>query len=236
MNLFKRLMNYGSSEAHGRLDQIENPIRMSEQAIRNLKGDLDQAVHSLAEVKAVAIRSRRELDTHTAEANDYKTKAMRLLQKAESGDLDANEADRLASQALEQKERAAKAGQNAKQQKEKYDKLSADLEYKIQDLRQQIQQWENELKTLKARSKVSNATTKINKQMANIDSSSTIATLERMRERVDEEEALAESYGDIADSSHHDLDGEIDSALESSASSSQALADLKQQMRQNAGT
>lgn len=230
MNLFRRMFKYSESEANAALDKMEDPVKMSEQAIRDLKSQLDESLKSLAEVKAIAIRTRRELDTQTAEAADYKTKAMRLLQKAGAGELDAAEADRLASQALEQQAQAQAAATKAKADKEKYDQLCANLEHKIGQLRDQTRQWENEMKTLKARAKVSSATKKINKQMAQVDSSSTIATLERMRSRVEEEEALAESYGDMA-APNRSLDSEIDAALGSS--SSDALAALKTEMQQS---
>lgn len=228
MNLFKRLFTIGSSEAHAALDQIEDPVKMSEQAIRDLKSQLDTSLKSLAEVKAIAIRARRDRDTQSAEAADYKTKAMRLLQKAQQGELEQSEADRLAGEALEQQARAQSAAIKAKADQEKYDQLCANLEHKIDDLRNQTRQWENEMKTLKARAKVSSATKKINKQMAQIDSSSTISTLERMRDKVEEQEALAESYGDMAVPTRN-LDSEIDAAL--GGSSSDALAKLKADMQ-----
>ena len=59
-------------------------------------------------------------------------------------------------------------------------------------MRSQISKYENELKTLKARVKVSSATKNINKQMSQIDSSGTVAMLEKMKEKVSQEEALAE--------------------------------------------
>ena len=49
--------------------------------------------------------------------------------------------------------------------------------------------------------------------------------LERMKEKVDQQEALAESYLDIADS-ETGADHEIDSALESTGGSLEAASDL----------
>ncbi|WP_148863608.1 PspA/IM30 family protein [Marinobacter fonticola] len=229
MNLFKRLFKVSSSEAHAALDKLEDPIKMSEQAIRDLKADIDKSLQSLAEIKAIGIRSRRELEAAQADAEDYKVKAMRLLQKASAGELAADEADRLATRALEQQAQAQKQAEQHRQEKDKYERLSADLEHRIQDLRAQTTQWENELKTLKARAKVSSATKKINKQMAQIDSSSTIATLEKMRSRVEEEEALAESYGDMI-KPNRNLNDEIDQALAGGSPGGDALSDLKKQM------
>lgn len=232
MSMLKRLFTLGKAEANAAIDKMEDPVKMSEQAIRDLKSQLDESLKGLAEVKAIAIRSQRDFDTQSAEASDYKTKAMRLLQKAEQGELDAAEADRLAGQALEEQARAQQAATKAKADKDKYDQLCANLEHKISDLREQIRRWENEMRTLKARAKVSSATQKINKQMAQIDSTSTVATLERMRDKVEEQEALAESYGDMA-APTKDLDSELDAALKPSGDD--ALAALKAEMKQKAG-
>ena len=60
--------------------------------------------------------------------------------------------------------------------------------------------------------------------MSQIDASGTVSMLERMKEKVEQEEALAESYGDIANESRS-VDEEIDKAL-ASASTTQASDDL----------
>ena len=57
----------------------------------------------------------------------------------------------------------------------------------IKKLKSNIKKFEVELKTLRARAKVSSATKKINQQMAGVDSSSTVAMLERMKEKVDQD-------------------------------------------------
>ena len=63
---------------------------------------------------------------------------------------------------------------------------------------------------------MSQATKNLNKQLTQIDSGSTIAMLEKMKEKVAQEEALAESYGEIANESKS-VDDEIDKALGDSA-------------------
>lgn len=234
MSLWSRFTRWASSEANSRLDQMEDPIKMSEQAIRDLRKDLDDAIKSQAEIKATLIRTKREHDTATDEARDYKSKAMRLLEKAEAGELDAARADELASQALEQQKQAAKRAEQTGEDKAKYEQLSNKIDGQIKELRSQINQWENELKTLKARSRVSKATGKINKQFADVDSSSTIATLERMRERVDQQEAESEAYGEMAKARENTVDADIDAALKG-GSDSDDLASLKAEMAAKRG-
>ncbi len=229
-NIFKRLFNIGEAEAHSALDKLEDPIKMTEQGIRDMKKDLDASLHSLAEIKAMAIRSRNESSNNQNKAKDYEEKAMLLLKKAGAGDLDPAEADRLASEALTKKKECDDQHVRNKADQDKLEKSVSSLEGNVKELRSNISQWENELKTLNARAKVSSATKKLNKQLANVDSSSTISMLERMKEKVEQEEALAESYGDIANESKS-VDGEIDKALNSgSGKASDDLEALKAKM------
>ncbi|UOQ71452.1 PspA/IM30 family protein [Hymenobacter cellulosilyticus] len=224
MNILSRLFKIGQSEAHSAVNQLEDPIKMTEQALRDLRQDLDKSLHALAEVKAMVIRARNEAEAFRAKAMDYENKAVLLLQRAHKGDLATTEADRLASEALLKKtENEAQATRSAADQ-EKFAASAAQLDQSVQQLKQTISQWENELKTLKARVTVSTATKTINQQLAQIDSSGTVSLLERMKERVAAEEALAESYGQIAQESRS-VDQEIDKALQQS-SAGQASADL----------
>ncbi|WP_010520344.1 PspA/IM30 family protein [Aquimarina agarivorans] len=230
MNFFKRLFKIGEAQANSALDSIEDPIKLTEQGIRDMKGDLTKSLESLAQVKALAIRAKNETEEFAAKAEDYQQKAMLILKKAQSGDVKPEEADRLAKEALVKKEEATAQETRSKADADKFDNSVAQLERNVQEVKQNISKWENELKTLKARVKVSNATKNLNKQMAEIDSSSTVSMLERMKEKVQQDEALAEAYGDIADSGRT-IDDEIDKALDTkNISADDSLAKLKEQM------
>ncbi len=227
MNVFRRLFKVGEAEMHSAVEKLENPIKMTEQGIRDLKKDLDESLKALAEVKAMAIRAKNDVQTNKSKAQDYENKAMLLLKKAASGEMESGEADRLATESLSRKEEFAQAMNQAKTEQERFDSNVSTLDSKIKKLRAEISKYENELRTLKARVKVSEATAKVNKQMAQIDSSSTVSMLERMKEKVTQQEALAEAYGDIAGESKS-LDDEIDSALGSTdTKASDDLAAMK---------
>ncbi|MBI9061476.1 MAG: PspA/IM30 family protein [Marinilabiliaceae bacterium] len=231
MNIFSRLFRIGQAEAHSAVDKLEDPIKMTEQGIRELKEHLDQSLKAFAEVKALAIRSRNDMESSKKRAKDYEAKAILLLKKAEQGAIAADEADRLATEALSKKEEDVQFAAQKQAEVEKFDKDISQLDANIKKLRSQISAYENELRTLQARVKVSQATKNINKQMAQVDPSSTISMLEKMKEKVNQEEALAEAYGDIANESKS-LDDEIDSALGDSnkVAASDALAQLKEKL------
>ena len=105
------------------------------------------------------------------------------------------------------------------------------IQANVTELKSKIGSYENDLTMLKARSKTADATRKINQRLANVDSKGTVALLERMKEKVDEQESLAEAYGDMADSSRS-VDDEIGKALASGSTSkaSDSLSDLKSKM------
>lgn len=230
MSIFRRLFKVGESQANSLVDRMEDPVKMSEQAIRDLKNDLNKALESLAEVKAIAIRTRRDMKNYQQQSADYEKKAMLLLQRAQQGQMEQAEADRLATEALNKKEQASQQEARTHAEIQKYDTMTANLEAKVNELKNQISAWENELKTLNARAKISSATKKLNKQMAGIDSSSTVAMLERMKTKVEEEESLAQSYGELA-AAPKSVDHEIDKALGSSTpAGSDKLAELKAKM------
>jgi len=228
MGIFNRLFKVGEAEAHSAINKLEDPIKMTEQGIRDMKKDLDKSLQALAEVKSLAIRSRREANENKEKAENYEQKAILIIKKAEKGDLNPDEADRLATEALSRKEESINAAARAQSEVEKFDDNIAKLQANINKLKSQISHYENELKTLKARDRVSKATSKINKSMSNIDSSSTVARLERMKDKVDQQEAMAEAYGEIANESKS-VDDEIDDVLkdEPKSKASDALADLK---------
>jgi phage shock protein A len=224
MNILRRLFSIGKAETNSALDRLEDPIKMTEQGIKDLKSDLDQALHALAEIKALAIRARNDQNSFENKAKDYEKKAIMLLQRAEKGEMEMVDAERLANEALVKKNENSEQAQRSLADKNKFDGNVNTMESNIKKLRQQVSQFENELKTLKARVKVSAATKNINKQMSKIDSSGTVSMLERMKEKVEQDEALAESYGDIANESRS-IDDEIDKALDG-VNKSQACNDL----------
>ncbi|MFT4900201.1 MAG: phage shock protein A [Flavobacteriales bacterium] len=228
MSIFKRLFKMGQAEAHSVIDKLEDPIKLTEQGIRDMKKDLDKSLQALAEVKAMEIRSRGDIKKHQEAAKDYEGKAMLILKKAQSGSITPEEADRLASEALRRKDENLEALERVKSELQKFESSTSQLDQNVKKLRSTVSKWENELKTLKARVKVSTATAKLNKQLSQIDSSGTVSMLEKMKEKVAQEEALAESYGEIANESKS-IDEEIDNVLADEASSS-SLDELKKKM------
>lgn len=232
MGLFRRLFKVGQSEAHSAVDKLENPIKMTEQGIRDMKKDLSKSLESLAEVKSMAIRSKKEFEQSKKAADSYENKAILILKKAEEGGISSEEADRLAGEALVKKEQLMQDVARNEKEITLFDTNISKLDTSVSKLRSNISHYENELKTLKARSRVSEASKKINKSLAGVDSDSTIAMLEKMKDKVNQQESMAEAYGEISNESKT-IDDELDAALGNTGNTdaSSALEALKAKMK-----
>lgn len=212
MNIIKRLFNIGRAEAHEVVEQLEDPIKTTEQGIRDMEADLEKSLKALAEVRVFTNRSRSGISIYKSRMSEYEKKAVLFLKKAQEGRMSMETAERMAADALGKK---AEYAAELKAYKSEYDRFSAtedQLDKSVVKLRRTITKWKNELITLKARLRVSQATRHLNQQLAEIDSNSTINMLENMRDQVAEEEALADSYAEIADQ-NTSIDEEIDRAI-----------------------
>jgi phage shock protein A len=88
---------------------------------------------------------------------------------------------------------------------EAQDRMASQLQGNVEKLKSTITKHENDLVTLKARARTAASTGKINEQLAKVDSSGTIAMLEKMKSKVEEDESLAQASilaGDIAAVQH----------------------------------
>ena len=231
--LFSRVLRLGKSEAHAVMDKFEDPIKMTEQGIRELKKDLEESMKSLAQVKGIVIRMRNDAENKKKLAADYESKAMALLQKAQQGSLDMAEAERLATDVLGRKETASQEALRLSKELTNQESMALQLQNNVEKLRTTVQRYENDLITLRARAKTAAATRKLNAQIAKVDSDGTIVMLEKMRNKVEEDESLAQAYGEIADSGQS-IDDEITKALGEGSSTpgvSDSLTALKAKMK-----
>ena len=231
-SIFRRMFRVAESNAHAAIDHLEDPIKMTEQGIRDLKKNLQAAMVSLAQVKSLAIRLQKEAGDHKKRAADYERKAMLLLKRAAAGEMDAGEAERLATAALAQKEDAMQQAARVGGDHETQQRMADQLQAKVADVKRQINKYQNELVTLRARARTASSMRKINQQLAGADASGTVAMLERMKAKVQEEESLAEAYDQLSDVGGT-IDDDIDKALTAASPGSgadDALAELKRKM------
>ncbi|GAA0562131.1 PspA/IM30 family protein [Chitinophaga japonensis] len=198
MNIFKRLLRIGQAEIHAAVEKMEDPIKMTEQGLRELQKDLAAATEAYAKVKALAIRTENEQAQCQKESMNYAEKAILIMQKAQAGQVDLVKAEELAREALSLRRKFYTESEELGAQVLNLQQSSREMLRNTEILKENMEKWEKELRTLKARAKVSKATEQVNKQLSQLDNNGTVAMLERMKAKVEDQEALAQAYGDIA--------------------------------------
>lgn len=235
MNLLIRIFKFFQSEAHALVSKFEDPVKLIEQGIRDLKKDFDNSMKSVAQIKAIAIGTKKELETKKQIVADYEQKAMILLQKAKNGELDEAEADRLAAEALKKRQEALREVEKLTNDAKNYDASLEQMSKKILELKNKIKESENEYNSLKARATVAKTTKKINQQLSSIGADSTMAMIEDMKTRISAEENLAEAYGEVA-LVETSVDDEINKAIGTDLDIQKSLTEMKQKLLANPDT
>lgn len=198
MSIFKRLFRIGQAEIHAAVDKMEDPIKMTEQGLRELRSDLAEATEAYARVKALAIRTENNQLQIQQESRNYAEKAILIMQKAQSGQVELGKAEELAREALSLHRKHYIESEELGNQVTALQESAREMLRNTEILQENMEKWEKELRTLRARVKVSKATEQVNKQMAQVDSNGIVAMLERMRSKVEDQEAVAKAYGDIS--------------------------------------
>lgn len=212
MNIFKRVFRIGQAEIHAAVDKMEDPIKMTEQGLRELQTDLTEATEAYAKVKALAIRTGNDQVHCQEESRNYAEKAILIMQKAKSGQVDLTKAEDLAREALTLHRKYSVESEDLGQQAVALQQSCREMQRNTEILKDNMEKWEKELRTLKARVKVSKATEQVNKQLAQVDGNGIITMLERMKSKVEDQEALAQAYGEIS-REKHSMKQELNSLL-----------------------
>lgn len=230
MNIFKRLFRIGQAEIHAAVEKMEDPIKMTEQGIRDLRKELIEATEAYAKVKAIAIRTENDQAHCQKESLGYAEKAVIVMQKAQAGQVDLQKAEDLAREALSLRRKFYQEAEELGNQALALQQSSREMFRNTEVLKENLDKWEKELRTLKARVKVSKATEQVNKQLARLDSNGTIQMLERMKSKVEDQEALAKAYGELAQNKHSLKDELNTIIIDDSLSIENDLAAIKEKL------
>lgn len=188
MSIFKRLRDLTMSNLYALIEKAEDPIKMTDQYLRDMQEDLEEAEKAVAAQIALEKKFKALYEEQEALVKKRDEQA-HIAAQAKNVDL--------ARRALEEKKAAE---QKAAEYKEAYEKnkASADaLREKLTEMKKQITELKNKRETLVARVNAAKAQKSINQSMSGFDSSSAMAGLKRMEEKALQLEAEAEASGEL---------------------------------------
>ncbi|HEX8697184.1 MAG TPA: PspA/IM30 family protein [Longimicrobium sp.] len=223
MGIFDRLSRMIRSNLNDLIARAENPEKMLNQVIDDMRNQLARARQEVAVAIADAAKLKKQVDDEQKQATDWEQRAMLAVRQGR---------DDLARQALlrhkEHAERAVALHETWQRHQEDTEKLRDAL----RQLSEKIQEAQRKKNLLIARQKRAQAQRRIHETMSGLSDSSAFEAFDRMAERIEQNERMAVAAASVTEELTGDsLEREF-KALESSAGDDVdfRLLEMKQQL------
>lgn len=188
MGLFSRLGTLIRSNINELINKAEDPEKMLNQVLVDMKTQLVEAKKQVAVAIADEKRLKKQYEMEAAKALEWEKKAMLAIK---AGD------DNLARAALQRKGEHEEVAETLRQQWEAQKASVEQLKSALRGLDAKIEEAKRKRNILVSRQKRAEAQRTINETLTNINSTSAFDTFERMSDRVTQIEAEAEATAEI---------------------------------------
>lgn len=221
MGLFSRLGTLIRSNINELINKAEDPEKMLNQVLVDMKSQLVEAKKQVAVAIADEKRLKKQYEQEATKAKEWERKAMLAVR---AGD------DNLARAALARKTEHDEVSETLRQQWEAQKQSVEQLKQALRGLDTKIEEAKRKRNILVSRQKRAEAQRTINETLTNINSTSAFDTFERMSDRVTQLEAEAEAASEIGGAlPEATLESQF-KALEAGTAVDDDLAALKEKM------
>lgn len=219
MSIFKRLRDLTLSNVYALIEKAEDPIKLTDQYIRDMQEDLEDAEKAVA--AQIALEKKfKQLYEEQAQLVEKRTEQAHMAAQAQNIDL--------ARRALEEKNAAETKANEYKASFDQNKALADNLREKLDEMRKQLTEMKNKRETLVARYNAAKAQEQINKSIAGFSSDSASSGLKRMEEKMLQMEARAEASNELNASKGKSLDEEFANLNKNKAVEDELAALMKQ--------
>jgi phage shock protein A len=225
MSIFDRLFRISKAEANAAVDKLEDPAKMADQILRELRDNYQQAIQGEAEIKAMALQHRAEELKNRNIAGDWEKKTNELLDRVETKQLDEAKGNDLANKAAQSYQAALGQADQYAKMAEKEESALAVMDLKIKQIKDQISETESRAQLINSRAKTAEVSERINKTLSSVDTDGLMATLNRRDQKASAQEFRAAAYAQLDDATMS-TEQEINKAL-GAGSSTNALEAIK---------
>jgi phage shock protein A len=221
MGLFDRLSTMLRSNINDLISRAENPEKMLNQLVLDMRSQLAKAKQQVASAIADEKKLQSQVEQEKKLAEDWEKRAMLAVQEGR---------DDLAKQALL---RHAEHMTNAAQMDETWRKHAAEtesLKNSLRALNDKIEEAKRKKNILIARARRAEAQQRIHETMSSMSDKSAFETFERMSERIEDNERKALASAELSEELEGDQLQRQFSQLEYKADADTQLLALKQRM------
>jgi phage shock protein A len=188
MGVFNRLSNVFRAKVNNTLDELENPIELLDQKIRDMEESLNTAKLSSAQILGNVHEIEKKISDAKRESEEYDAKVKLAISKGN---------DELAKKALERKLDADKNYNTLKASLDDASKKAEAVKHKLIDLEEEIEKTRNYRDEAAARYNNAKASEKVNEILANVDAGSNKINIDDIERKIQKKEAIAEGLEDL---------------------------------------
>lgn len=219
MSIFGRLGNMFKAEANDMLDNMEDPIKLCNQKIRDMEEKLREAEVSSAQVIGNAKGIEKKMNDALAEVNEWDEKVKLAVSKGN---------DELAKKAIVKKKDAEQEYASFKKSYETAHAQAEKLKATLKDLKEEIEATRQKRDEFEARNATAEASQKVNEIVAGVSTKKNDIDLDDIERKIAKKEAMAEGLGELASTNRDDLEDEF-KKLETDVDLDAELAKYKNQ-------
>jgi phage shock protein A len=224
MGIFDRLSSLLRSNINDLISRAEDPEKMLNQILVDMRGQLAKAKQQVATAIADEKRLRDQADAEFRQANDWEQKAVLAVKENR---------DDLAKQALMRHGEHVSAGQQLEQTWEQHRAETEKLKNSLRDLNDKIEEAKRKKNLLVARQRRAQAQKRIHETMSSLSEKSAFEAFARMEERIENSERQLKASVEIEEEFTGDRLAQDFKALEKGAAAGSVdvqLLALKQKM------
>lgn len=188
MGIFTRMSNMLKSKVNSTLDEMENPIELLDQKIRDMESQLNKAKLNSAQIIGNAHEIKKKLDASEIEVKDYEDKVKLALSK--------NNED-LAKRALARKIEAEKKRDSLKTSYDAARTQADAIKKNLAALEAELNKTRNYRDEAAARYSNAEASQKINEVLANVQTKSNSIQIDSIERKIQKKESLANGLGEL---------------------------------------
>jgi phage shock protein A len=221
MGIFDRLSTLIRSNINDLISRAENPEKMLNQLIGDMKGQLAKAKQQVASAIADEKKLQADAEAMKKQADDWERRAMLAVQEGR---------DDLAKQALMRYNEAMQGAQQLHETWVRHKAETEALKASLRQLNDKIEEAKRKKNILIARARRAEAQQRIQETMSGMSDKSAFESFERMTEKIEQQERKAIAAAELQNEFEGDQLMQQFQALEYKGAPDQQLLELKARM------
>lgn len=190
MSIFSRIGKMAQAKVNNALDEMENPIEMLDQKLRDMEKSLNEAKISSAQVLGNFKRTEKEMEEAKKNSDEWDEKVKLAMSKGN---------EELAKRALAKKLEFDKTYETLKATCDA-DKVKADtLKKRLIQLEEEVEKTRKYRDEAAARLASAEAGVKVNEILAKTTTKSNEINIDSIERKIEKKESLAEGLGEISE-------------------------------------